>query len=213
MSKRTQNQQMVLTALFTAIIILMAFVPFLGYINLVLIKATLIHVPVIIGSIILGPKKGGFLGFVFGATSLINNTINPSLLSFAFSPFYSFDGGSGNFWSLVICFVPRILVGVIPYFIYKGIKKISPNGKGIDFLALPVASIVGAFTNTILVMGLIYVCFANEFAAAKKIAVDAVFGIILGIVGTNGVPEAIVAAILCTAVCKALFTLMRKSNM
>lgn len=53
--------EMVLTALFTAIIIIMAFVPYLGYINLVVIKATLIHVPVIIGSIVLGPKKGGFL--------------------------------------------------------------------------------------------------------------------------------------------------------
>ena len=84
MNKKTY--QMVLTALFAAIIILMAFIPFLGYINLVVIKATLIHVPVIIGSIILGPKRGAFLGFVFGCTSLINNTINPSLLSFAFSP-------------------------------------------------------------------------------------------------------------------------------
>ena len=55
---------MVLTALFAAIIVMMAFVPYVGYINLVVIKATLIHVPVIIGSIILGPKKGAFL-FIF----------------------------------------------------------------------------------------------------------------------------------------------------
>ncbi len=213
MNKRTQNQQMVLTALFTAIIILMAFVPFLGYINLVLIKATLIHVPVIIGSIVLGPKKGGFLGFVFGATSLINNTFNPSLLSFAFSPFYSLGEVGGNFWSVVICFVPRILVGVVPYFVYIGIKKLMKNNKGSDFLALPVASVVGAFTNTLLVMNLIYLCFANEFATVKEIAVDAVYSVILGIIAANGVPEAIVAAVLCTAVCKALFVLTRKQNM
>ena len=50
--------EMVLTALFTAIIIIMAFVPYLGYINLVVIKATLIHVPVIIGSIVLVTEKG-----------------------------------------------------------------------------------------------------------------------------------------------------------
>lgn len=213
MKSRTQNQQMVLTALFTAIIILMAFVPFLGYINLVLIKATLIHVPVIIGSIVLGPKKGGFLGFVFGVTSLINNTINPSLLSFAFSPFYSIGEVGGNFWSVVICFIPRILVGVVPYFVYIGIKKLLKNKKGSDFLALPVASAVGAFTNTLLVMNLIYVCFANEFATVKEIAVDAVYGVILGIIAANGVPEAIVAVVLCTAICKALFALSRKQNM
>lgn len=202
--KNKKTYQMVLTALFTAIIIMMAFVPYIGYINLVVIKATLIHVPVIIGSIMLGPKKGGFLGFVFGCTSLINNTFNPSLLSFAFSPFYSVGEIGGNFFSLVICFVPRILVGVVPYFVYVGIRKLFGGKKISDWLALPLAGVVGAFTNTLLVMNLIYVCFSQEFAAAKEIALDAVYGAILAIIAANGVPEAIVAAVLTTAVCKAL---------
>jgi uncharacterized membrane protein len=210
MTSKNKNLQMVLTALFTAIIIIMAFVPFLGYINLVLIKATIIHVPVIIGSIILGPKKGGFLGFVFGATSLINNTFNPSLLSFAFSPFYSIGGIGGNFWSIVICFVPRILVGIIPYFVYHAIKKLLRNKKGSDFAALPVAAVAGALTNTLLVMNLIYFCFKDSFASVKGIAGEAVYGAILTIIATNGIPEAIVAAILVTAICKALLPLVRR---
>ena len=70
---------MVMTGLFMAIVIIMAFVPNLGFINLVVIKATLIHVPVIIGSIVLGPKKGAILGATFGITSIINNTFSPSL--------------------------------------------------------------------------------------------------------------------------------------
>ena len=168
---------MVLTALFAAIIVMMAFVPYVGYINLVVIKATLIHVPVIIGSIILGPKKGAFLGFIFGCTSLINNTFNPSLLSFAFSPFYSVGEIGGNFWSVVICFVPRILVGVVPYFVYKGIRKLLKERKG---------------------------CFQEQFASAKGIAMDAVYGVILTIIATNGIPEAIVAVVLGTAICKAV---------
>lgn len=195
---------MIITALFTGIIIMMAFVPYLGYINLVVIKATMIHVPVIIGSILLGPKKGAFLGFVFGCTSLINNTFNPSLLSFAFSPFYSIGEVGGNFWSIVICFIPRILVGVVPYFVYKGIKHLLKEKKGSDWLALPVASALGSLTNTLLVMHLIYICFSEQFAAAKEIAVDAVYGVILTIIATNGIPEAIVAVVLSTAVCKAL---------
>ncbi|MCI8280892.1 MAG: ECF transporter S component [Lachnospiraceae bacterium] len=202
MNKKTYH--MVLTALFAAIIILMAFIPFLGYINLVVIKATLIHVPVIIGSILLGPKRGAFLGFVFGCTSLVNNTINPSLLSFAFSPFYSVGDVGGNFFSLVICFVPRILVGVVPYFVYIGIKKLLKNKKGGDFAALPVAGILGAVTNTLLVMHLIYFGFSEQFAAAKEIAISAVYNAIVAIIFANGVPEAIVAAVLVTAVGKAL---------
>lgn len=196
--------EMVLTALFTAIIIIMAFVPYLGYINLVVIKATLIHVPVIIGSIVLGPKKGGLLGFVFGCTSLINNTFNPSLLSFAFSPFYSVGEIGGNFFSVIICFVPRILVGVVPYFVYVGIKKLCKKKAAGDWIALPIAGVAGAFTNTLLVMNLIYICFSSEFASAKNIALDAVYGVILTIIATNGVPEAIVAAVLTTAIGKVL---------
>ena len=186
--RNKKTYEMVLTALFAAIIVIMAFVPYLGYINLVVIKATLIHVPVIIGSIMLGPKKGGFLGFIFGCTSLINNTFNPSLLSFAFSPFYSVGEIGGNFWSIVICFVPRILVGVVPYFVYVGVRKLLKEKKGSDWLALPVAGVVGAFTNTLLVMNLIYFCFSEQFAAAKGIAMEAVYGAILAIIAANGVP-------------------------
>ena len=112
-------RSMVLLAMFTAIIILMAFTP-IGYIDLPIIKATLIHVPVIVGAVLMGPKKGAFLGFVFGLTSLIKNTIMPSALSFAFSPLIPVPGlDKGSLWALVICFIPRILVGVTPWLIYK----------------------------------------------------------------------------------------------
>lgn len=196
--KKTFN--MVITALFAAIIILMAFVPYIGYINLVLIKATLIHVPVIIGSIILGPKKGAFLGFIFGLTSLINNTFNPSLLSFAFSPFYN----GGNMISLLICFLPRILVGIVPYFVYSGICTLLKKIKGKIFIALPIAAAAGAFTNTLLVMPMIRIFFAEQFAAAKDITIDAVSGVVMGIIAANGIPEAIVAVVIVTAVASIL---------
>lgn len=200
MNTSAKTRNMVLTAVIAAIIILMAFVPYIGYINLVVIKATLIHVPVIIGSVILGPKKGAFLGFIFGLTSLINNTFNPSLLSFAFSPFYS----GGNLWSLVICFVPRILVGVVPYFVFKGLMKLGNNKKPMEYVALPVAGAVGALVNTLLVMNLIYFCFAGQFAAVKNIALSAVYDVIIGIIFANGVPEAIVGAVLTLALGKVL---------
>lgn len=210
MNTNKKTFHMVLTALFMAIVIIMAFVPNLGYINLVVIKATLIHVPVIIGSIVLGPKMGAILGATFGLTSLINNTINPSLLSFAFSPFYTMGDVGGNFFSVIICFVPRILVGVIPYFVYKGIMALLKNFKAKKVVALPIASVVGAFTNTLLVMNMIYFFFREEFATAKEIAVEVVYDVILGIIAANGVPEAIAAAVLGTAVSLVLLRMMPK---
>ena len=85
------------TALFTAIIVVMAFTP-LGFIPLVVINATIIHIPVILGAIFCGPKKGAFLGFVFGLTSFIKNTLMPTSMSaFVFSPILasSIDGAAG----------------------------------------------------------------------------------------------------------------------
>ena len=81
-----QTLGMVQVALFAALIIILAFTPFLGYIPLGFTRATIIHIPVIIGSLMLGPKKGAFLGFVFGMTSFINNTMNPCLLYTSPSP-------------------------------------------------------------------------------------------------------------------------------
>ncbi|MCI8464939.1 MAG: ECF transporter S component [Lachnospiraceae bacterium] len=203
MNTSAKTRNLVLTAAIAAIIILMAFVPYVGYINLVVIKATLIHVPVIIGSVVLGPKKGAFLGFIFGLTSLIINTFTPSLLSFAFSPFYS----GGNLWSLVICFLPRILAGVVPYFVYRAFMKVGGEKRAVEYIALPVAGVAGALVNTILVMNLIYVCFRPQFAAAKQIAVTAVYDGIVAIMIANGVPEAIVAAVLTLAIGKVLLHL------
>ena len=123
--KNEKTYELVLTALFTAIIVIMAFTP-LGYIPLVVINATIIHIPVILGALFLGPKKGAFLGFVFGLTSFINNTFKAATASaFVFSPVLAYNGVgvSGIFKSLYICFVPRILVGVVPYFIYVLIRK------------------------------------------------------------------------------------------
>jgi len=198
MQSRKEIKVLVLTSLFSAIIIIMAFTP-LGYIPLGVINATIIQIPVIIGSLFCGPRQGAFLGFLFGFTSFLKNTIMPATLSaFAFSPVLaaSMFGIKGVLYSTFICFVPRVLVGVLPYFIYKAIKKIL-KWKSVNFA---VAGVVGAFTNTFLVMGSIYVLYKDAYAAAQGIDPSAVLGVIGGIIGFNGVIEAILSGIIVSAV-------------
>lgn len=43
----------------------------------------------------------------------------------------------------------------------------------------------------------------------QGIAIDALYGVILGVIGTQGVPEAIVAAVLTAAIGKALLHIRR----
>lgn len=191
-SNKTLN--LVLLALFSAIIFIMAFTPFLGYIPLGFTRATIIHIPVIIGAILFGPKKGACLGFVFGLTSLINNTINPTVTSFVFSPFYSLGEINGGFQSLIICFLPRILVGVTSYYAYTWVMKLLKNKKNGLLISLGTAGVVGALTNTLLVMNFIFLFFKDNYGSVNNISSDAVYGFILGIIGINGIPESIVAA-------------------
>ena len=85
---RYSTISMVQVAIFGAIICIMAFTPFLGYIPLGFTRATIIHIPVIIASLLMGPKKGGALGFLFGLTSFINNTVRRARISFRPDKFY-----------------------------------------------------------------------------------------------------------------------------
>ena len=89
-TRKKDTRWMVSVALMAAIVILLANTP-LGMIQLPVIKATTVHIPVIIGAVLLGPAAGAILGGVFGICSMISNTTAPTLLSFAFSPFLSSD--------------------------------------------------------------------------------------------------------------------------
>ncbi len=202
--KKTNTRELVLVALFSAVVLIMAFTPMIGYIPLGFTRATIIHVPVIIASIVMGPKKGAFLGFLFGLTSLINNTINPTVTSFVFTPFFSLGNAEPSWLSLIICFVPRILVGVVPYYVRKLTKKFS------NTLSYILAGLTGSLTNTVLVMNLIYLLFKESYAAAQGKAVEVLYSAIGSVILINGVPEAIIAAVLTLAVCKALSRAVKK---
>lgn len=203
----TKTTGLVQVALFAAIIFVLAMVPGLGYIPLGVIRATTIHIPVIIGALLLGPQKGAILGGAFGLTSFINNTLNPTITSFVFSPILAaeMDGGLGVIKSTLICFVPRIMIGVVAYYVYRLVRRVMKNSKASVVVALACAGVAGSLTNTLLVMNLIYLFFGETYAAVKEVSYQALYGMILAIIGTNGVPEAIVAGILVTAIGRVFF--------
>lgn len=205
--KHSKTLGMVQLALLTALVAMLAFVPYIGYIKIPIlaIQATTVHIPVIVGSILLGPKKGAFLGFVFGLTSLINNTTQPGLTSFCFSPFIEIgEGLGGSPLALIVCFVPRILVGVVPYFAYEGMQKLWKNKEKGRKYSLVLSGVAGSMTNTVLVMGMIYLFFGQAYAAARSIAFEAVLGVIMSVVCINGTIEAIIAALIASAVTTAM---------
>lgn len=209
MKKTTKDTRyLVCVALMAAIVIVLANTP-LGMIQLPIIKATTVHIPVIIGAILLGPLAGGILGGVFGICSMVSNTMVPSLLSFAFSPFLSTTGIAGVLKALWISIGCRILIGVLAGWLWKLFRKLKTE----NLITLAVTGFVGSMVNTVFVMGSIYLLFAQQYADAKEVGITAVWGLIMGTVTASGIPEAIAAAVLVAAIGTALLKFMKRSDM
>ncbi|HMM22297.1 MAG TPA: ECF transporter S component [Selenomonadales bacterium] len=147
-----------------------------GFIPLPIAKATVMHIPVIIGAIIEGPMVGILVGLLFGLFSIFQNIVAPNILSFAFL-------------NPLVSVVPRVLIGVTAYYCYR-----LPAGREIYRIGL--AAAVGSLTNTIGVLGMIYLLYVADFAAARGISPDAALGAIYGIALTNGAAEAAISVII-----------------
>ena len=205
--EKMDTRYMATLAMFCGILLVMGATG-IGFIPLPVIKATTMHIPVILGAILLGPAAGAVLGGVFGLCSIWANTTSPGLLAFAFSPFMTTEGLPGVLKSLWIALGCRILLGVIAGWLWKGMKRVLKQ----DYLALPVTAAISTICHTILVMGSIYLLLAQQYAQAKNVAITAVFGLVMGTVTASGIPEAIIAAVLVTAIGKALLHLMARTQ-
>ena len=203
--KKRDTRYMATLAMLCGVLVVMGMTG-IGFIPLPVIKATTMHIPVILGAVVLGPAAGAVLGSVFGLCSIWANTTTPGLLSFAFSPFMTNEGLVGAAKSLWIALACRILFGLIAGWLWLIIKKIARK----DYIALPVTAAVSTICHTLLVMGSIYFLLAQQYAQAKNVGISAVFGLIMGTVTASGIPEAIVAAILVTVIGQALLKLMAR---
>ncbi len=191
--KTTTNfstRRMVQLALFTAIIIIMAFTP-IGYIKTPAIEITLIVVPVTVGAIILGPVSGAILGTVFGITSFIQ--------CFGMSPFGAALLGINPVSTFILCMVPRILMGWLTGWIFLAVKKINKD------LSYVVANLVGPLLNTVFfLITLVLLFYKTEYIQGLAKGSSNVIMFAITFVGVNGLVEAGICFILGTAIAKAI---------
>ena len=197
--RRKKVYRMTILAMFICIECVLMFTP-LGYVPIGPVRATTLHIPVILAGFLLGKKEGLIIGTVFGVSSVIMNTLTPTITSFVFTPFYSLGEFSGNMGSLVIALVPRMVLGYGSGLLSEWfVKKKQKNG----FVYIMIA--VGmTLLHTVLVLGGIYVFFGELYAASRGITFDALFGLLCSIVLTNGIIEAVLAAIVCSSVALAV---------
>lgn len=156
-----------------------------GFIPIPPINATILHIPTILGAILEGPKVGAAVGLLFGIYSLIQSFLMPNILSFVFI-------------NPLVSVVPRILIGITAYMAFRFLP--TPWKQ----VRIGIATFIGSMTNTILVMGLIWLLYGKEFAQMKQIPESDVFNLIATVVVSHGIPEAALAVVIVTPIVIAL---------
>ncbi len=207
--QRVSTRTLVLYALFIGMIFLLGLTP-LGYITLPIAAITTVHIPVIVGGYRFGVKGGALLGFFFGLTSLIACFMRPDAIAAIVLGTNTGFGAYNLLLIVLVLFLPRVLTGVFSALTYHALRRKSETA------AMGAAAFVGSMTNTILLLGGLYL-FAFEqtgaaFGLAAGFTAAQFLNVLLGVVALNGLLEAAAAVIICTAVGRALLHFTKKEN-
>lgn len=180
--KKLSVRSMAIIGVLSAISIMLSMTP-LGFIPIGPVNATIMHIPVIIGAVIEGPMVGMSIGFIFGATSLLRALTMPTITSFVLI-------------NPIVSILPRVLIGIVAYYIYTTVVKITKN----VILSGWISGIIGSLVNTVGVLGTIYLLYGERYAKALGESASSAKTLLLTLATTSGIPEAIVGGFVVSAV-------------
>ena len=135
---RLSTHDLAVAGVFGALAIVLAFTP-LGLIPVPnpTEAATSLHLPAIVAGILSGPIVGGLVGLVLAISSWY--LYGASFIAFA---------GGNLLVALLAAFLPRILIGVLAYYVYRTLRRWPA-------LAAGAAGLAGTLTNSFGVLGLL----------------------------------------------------------
>jgi len=92
-------------------------------------RATILHIPAIVGGALEGPVVGALAGFIFGIFSWLDPVVPPLR-------------------NPLVSILPRIPIGIVSWLVFVSLRRTSVD------LASVVAGLLGSFTNTVGVVGM-----------------------------------------------------------
>ena len=195
--KNTKTQTLTRLAILSALIFLLCNLP----VKIGVIEITLGMIPVAIGAITMGPVNGMILGAVFGTASLLQ-----CFGIFIPSPFGQTVLSINPFFTVLLCYVPRILMGLLVALIFKAFKKKNAFAYG-------TSALMAAVLNTVFFVPLAMLFFWNTDyfkSLCEFFSTDNVFLFAAAFAGINAVVEAIVCCVLGGAGAKAVDTINKR---
>lgn len=183
---KNKTRTIALDALFIAVILILTFVPYIGFIPLGAVSITTITIPVFVGAYILGWKRGMFYGLIFGLSSFTR-----SFMSYV-------TPADPLFQNPLVSILPRVLFGLFVGLIYYALKKIENEKK--RKILIPVFTLIGSLFHSIVT--LLALCIFNP----------TFWPYLLTILGTNSILEAVFAAITVPLIIASLRPYVYKYN-
>ncbi len=143
--------------------------------------ALLIFLPTIVTSVIQGPKSGAVMGALAGFITLLRALLAPA------SPL------DYLFLNPLVAILPRIFVGVVPYYIFKLFNSLIKT----KTVALLIAGVSGALTNTVLVILMLYAVYSKEIVSiSTEFGIGTTFAsFVIFLISTSALIESSVAGI------------------
>lgn len=191
-NKSNKVRKLVMLSLFIAILIVLNLTG-IGFIRMPWgISITIMHIPVIIAAITMGPIYGGIVGGAFGIISMLEATFRGGAADILFSP-----TASGNpLGSIFMCIVPRIVLGVVAALVFKVIMRYTKN----SIVSAGVAAAFATFLHSAMVLLSLSIIF-SAFPLKEVIAI---------IVGINAIVEVVAAIVISIALVKPLLSAQRR---
>jgi uncharacterized membrane protein len=130
-------RQIVVSGLLGAVTVVLG-VTRLGFIGpfppVILVSATILQIPAILGGVLEGPLVGLLIGLIFGLSSWLQAPTEAPPVNLWFS-------------NPLVAILPRLFIGMTAAYTFLALRKAN------DWLAVVSAAVVGTLTNTILVVG------------------------------------------------------------
>lgn len=188
-----------------------------GYIP-ALAAVTLTHIPVFIGCLLLNDASSAMLcGMAFGVTSLIRCFTTPDVFGMVVL------GTGGSFglrhvgYILALLILPRLLAGLLCFLSAKLVASLAKGNRAVEVVSYAVGAAVGTLTNTVLFLGGFYLLAgadlmerAFEAGFIAEASMGALLECLLGVAGTSGVLEVVLAVAVCTPAAAVLRPMVKK---
>ncbi|MEJ6399622.1 ECF transporter S component [Nicoliella lavandulae] len=191
----TRNYRLVARSIFIALILIQTTIPGLGYLPIGPFSLTIIPITVIVAAITLGTKDGMLIGGVWGVITFVRAFFWPT------SPMAQYV-----FINPLVSVLPRILIGLVAGLTFYYLKN-----KRYPKLTLGLVGLMSSLTNTIFVLGFIYVFYHGYAHQLYQINVKALLPYLLSVLATNGVLEALIAAIATPLIATPLLKYLKRN--